>query len=192
MKANGIHPNGGPSPALPMTAAPVSKTMSKAAIAKAAVAKKRKIEGKSTGHFKYDEEDEPVKPKLEPVFHQNVYSEGKAGSIVNTDMPLPAINFAVSNHPQTAMGHVPHQQNFDNTNSIFDEFCTPEIFTQHSFEDVVVKAEQPSQPLTPPPQQPRYIPPPPPVMVEYLKQSSNSEGRRESGKGRLESIIIAD
>jgi hypothetical protein len=29
-------------------------------------------------------------------------------------------------------------------------------------------------------------------MVEYRKQSSNSEGRRESGKGPLESIIIAD
>jgi hypothetical protein len=91
-----------------------------------------------------------------------------------------------------AMENVPHQQQFDSANSIFDEFCTPEMFTQYNFEDAVVKAEQPIQPLTPPSQQPRYMPRPPPVMVEYFKQSSNPEGKRESGKGPLESIIIAE
>lgn len=162
MKANGIHPNGGPSPPPPRTAAPASKTMSKAAIAKGAAAKKRKIEGNSVGRFKHDEEDEPVKPKLEPVSHQNAYSEGRVESIANLGIQIPATYFALSSDPMAAMENVPHQQQFDSANSIFDEFCTPEMFTQHNFEDAVVKAEQPIQPLILPPQQPRYMPHPPP------------------------------
>jgi hypothetical protein len=36
------------------------------------------------------------------------------------------------------------------------------------------------------------MPPPPPAMVERLKQFSNPESRKESGKRLQESIIIAD
>jgi len=153
--------------------------MSKAAIAKAAAAKKRKIEGDSADRFKRDEEDEPVKPKLESVSHQHPYSEGKAELAAS---PLPAVSFT------TAMERAPHPQQFD----IFDEFCIPEMFTQHNFKDAVVKAEQVAQPLISSAQQPRHVPPPPAVMVEYFKEPSNLQGRRGSGRGPLDSIIIAD
>jgi hypothetical protein len=182
MKANGIHPNGGPSPAPLTHPAPASKTMSKAAIAKAAAAKKRKIEGDSAERFKRDEEDEPVKPKLESVSHQHPYSEGKAESAVGPSVPLPAVNFT------TVTEQAPHPQQFD----LFDEFCIPEMFTQDNFKDAVVKEEQVAQPLTPSAQQPRHVPPPPAVMVEYFKEPSNLQGRRGSRRGPLDSIIIAD
>src|SRR5436305_4818840 len=80
MKANGIHPNGGPSTPSPMTAQPATKTFSKAAIAKAAAAKKRKIEGTSAFRMKQDEEEDDtlVKPKLEPFFQQRAHLAVKA------------------------------------------------------------------------------------------------------------------
>jgi hypothetical protein len=193
MKANGIHPNGGPSTAPPMTPPPGTKTLSKAAIAKAAAAKKRKIEGPSTARTKQDEEeDELAKPKLEPFSHQIAHLAVKAEPVANSGMHFPAADFALSGNPTAIMEHAPHQQQFDSANSIFEEFCMPEMFTQHSFEEAVVKAEQQLQPVLVPQQQPRFIPPPPPAMVERLKQCSNPEGRTESGNGPLESIIIAD
>jgi hypothetical protein len=192
MKANGIHPNGGPSTTPPMTPPPATKALSKAAIAKAAAVKRRKIEGNSASRMKHDEEeDEPLKPKLEPISHQMAYPAVKAEPVSTPSMPFPVANFALSNSPTAIMEHSPRRQPFDSANSIFEEFCMPEMFAQHSFEETAVKAEQP-QPFLPPPQQPRHLPPPPPAVVERLKQTSNPESRKESGKGPLESIVIAD
>jgi hypothetical protein len=138
-----------------------------------------------------DEEDDTlVKPKLEPFFHQRAHLAVKAEPIANGGMSFTAANFALSSNPTATMEYATDQQQFDSTNSIFEEFCVPELFTQHGFEEAVVKAEQQPQQL--PPQQPCYMPPPPPAMVERLKQFSNPESRRESGKGPQESIIIAD
>jgi len=189
MKANGIHPNGGPSTLPPVVAPPAAKTLSKAAIAKAAAAKKRKIEGTSASHMKQleEEDDALVKLKLEPFPQQRAV---KAEPVANPCMPFIAANFALSSNPATTMEHSTDQQQFDSANSIFEEFCVPEMFTQHGFEEAVVKAEQQPQHL--PPQQPCYMPSSPPAMVECFMQFSNLESGRESGKGPQESIIIAD
>src|SRR5271156_5149086 len=192
MKANGIHPNGGPSTLPPVVAPPVTKTLSKAAIAKAAAAKKRKIEGTSASHMKQVEEEDDafVKLKLEPFPQQRAPLAVKAEPVANPGMSFIAANFALSSNPTATMEYATDQQQLDSANSIFEEFCVPEMFTQHGFEEAVVKAEQQLQHL--PPQQPPYMPPPPPAMVERLKQFSNLESRRECGKGPQESIIIAD
>jgi hypothetical protein len=192
MKANGIHPNGGPSTTPPVAAPPAARTLSKAAIAKAAAAKKRKIEGIPASRMKQDEEEDDVlvKPKLEPFPQQRAHLAVKAEPVANPDMSFAAANFTLSSNSTATMEHATDQLQFDSANSIFEEFCVPEMFTQHGFEEAVVKAEQ--QPQYLPPQQSRYVPPPPPAMVERLKQFSNLESRRESGNGPQESIIIAD
>lgn len=192
MKANGIHPNGGPSTPSPMTALPATKTLSKAAIAKAAAVKKRKIEGTSASRMKQDEEEDDtlVKPKLESLFQQRAHLAVKAEPVANPGMSFAAADFALSSNLTATMGHSADQQQLDSANSIFEEFCVPEMFTQHGFEEAVVKAEQQPQRLQL--QEPCYMPPPPPAMAERLKQFSNPESRKESGKGPQESIIIAD
>ena len=191
MKANGIHPNGGPSTAPSLTPPPAAKPRSKAEIAKAAAAKKRKIEGTPVSRLKEDEEeDDPVKPKLESFAKQSERLALKAEPFANASMPFSEAKFALSCNPTAAMEHAPHQQHFGSANSIFEEFCVPEMFAQHDFEEPNVKTEQQPLPLTL--QQPRSIPTPPPTVVEQIKQSSRTEGRRESGKGPLESIVIAD
>ena len=192
MKANGIHPNGGPSTPSPITAPPATKTLSKASIAKAAAAKKRKIEGTSASRMKQDEEEDDtlVKPKLEPFPQQHAHLAVKAEPVANPGMSFATANFTLSSNPTATMEHATDQQQFDSANSIFEEFCVPEMFTQHGFEEAVVKAEQQPQHL--PLLQPCYMPPPPPAMVERLKQVSNPESRKESGRGPQESIIIAD
>jgi hypothetical protein len=194
MKANGIHPNGGPSTTPPMTAPLATKTSSKAAIAKGAAAKKRKIEGNATVRMKQDEEDdEPVKPKLETSSHPTAYSAVKAEPVPSSDMQFREANFALSSNPTAIMEHAPPQQQFDSADSIFEEFCIPDMFAQHGFDEAAVKLEQQPQPLMPrPPQQPRFMPPPPPTTLERLKESPNLEPRSESGKGPLDSIVIAD
>ena len=192
MKANGIHPNGGPSITPAMTPPPATRPRSKAEITKAAAVKKRKIEGDASSMKQDEEEDDPIKPKLEP-FPQPASPGVKAEPVGHPAIPFPAANFSLSSNPTAIMEHAPPQQHFDSVNSIFDEFCMPEMFAQHSFEEAVVKTEQQRQPR--PPQQPRNMPPPPPpppAMVERLKQSSNAEGGRGSGKGPMESIVIAD
>jgi hypothetical protein len=192
MKANGIHPNGGPSTPSPMTAPPATKALSKASIAKAAAAKKRKIEGTSASRMKQDEEEDDalVKPKLEPFPQQLAHLAVKAEPVADPGMSFATANFTLSSNPTATMEHATDQQQFDSANSIFEEFCVPEMFPQHGFEEAVVKAEQQPQHL--PLQQPYYMPSPPPAMVERFKQFSNPESRGESGKGPQESIIIAD
>ena len=185
MKANGIYPNGGPSTTPSMTPPPAAKPRSKAEIAKAATTKKRKIEGTPAFRLKEDEEeDDAVKPKLESFARQSEQLALKAEPVASASMPFLEAHFALSSNQTAAMEHASHQQHFGSTSSIFEEFCVPEMFAQHDFEEEPnIKTEQ---------QQPRHIPPPPPAMAEQLKQSSRGEERRESGKGPLESIVIAD
>jgi hypothetical protein len=184
MKANGIHPNGGPSTTPPMAPPPAAKSLSKAAIAKGAAAKKRKIEGNAAVRMKQDEEnDEPVKPKLETSSHPSAYSVIKAEPTPRSGMQFPEANFALSSNQTAIMEHAaPQQQQFDNADSIFEEFCIPDMFSQHSFNEVAVKPEQ----------QPRLMRPPPPTTVGHLKQSPDMERRSEAGKRPVESIVIAD
>jgi hypothetical protein len=192
MKANGIHPNGGPSTSPSTTASPAAKSLSKGAIAKAAAAKKRKIEGTPAARIKHDEEDDAVKPKSEPYPRQNTYIRVKAEPVANPGSQFPAANFAITSNPTAIMDHIPLQQQSDSANSIFAEFCVPEMFTKHCFDEAVVKAEQQPQALPPSPQQLCYVPPLSPAVAERFKQSSNGEGTMESGNGPLESIVIAD
>jgi len=143
LKANGIHPNGGPVDKLATPT--VSKGRSKAAIAKAAAAKKRKIEGDSAEALNNDVDDgSPFLSKSEPRDFAQVKQEPtlavKAIStpqmLPRTPSPLGLPNFALSTsmlHPQAPPA--PQYVVADGP-SIFDEFCIPELFSQHSFEEM--------------------------------------------------------
>lgn len=197
MKANGIHPNGGSSMTPSIAPSPTAKTVSKAAMAKAAATKKRKIEGTPSLLTKHDEEeDEPVKPKLEPFLHLVAHSAVKAEPLFSSSIPFPGANFSTADGLTPAMERTSPQQQLESATSVFEEFCVPEMFAQHGFEEAHLKSEQlpPLPPSSPPlsPLQPRYVPLPSPGMVGRLKQSSSPDSRRESGRGPLHSIVIAD
>ena len=193
MKANGIHPNGGPDTRLPVASPPATgKPSSKAAIAKAAAAKKRKIEGDNPAvRMKHDEEDdkELVKPKvereakMEPADHVLV-TRVKAEPFVRPSLSVPPTSYASSSSPAAVVEHMPQPEQLYGETSIFDEFCVPEMFAQYTFVPEEVKMEE----------VPRYMPPPPAAVVERSRQVGNADGGSGggSGKGPSESIVIAD
>lgn len=115
MKANGIHPSGGPSDKTPIPVAG-AKCKSNAAIAKAAAAKRRKIEADRLDLKDEDEEDvKPIMPKMEPIcdfkiqpqpctaFSPNSYLQIAISPPLSfsqsqpfPSMPLPSQNYALS------------------------------------------------------------------------------------------------
>jgi hypothetical protein len=184
MKANGIHPNGGPVDKL---ATPiVSKERSKAAIAKAATAKKRKIEGESAEALNHDVDDgSPFLSKLEPRDFAQVKLEPTLAMKAISQQMLPQTldlpNFVLSNsmlHPQAPPAP---QYVVADSPSIFDEFCIPELFSQNSFEE------------TPLSDQPRTLQSHAPLELN-AKAGETREQLCEIGNGTVprDSILIID
>ena len=179
MKANGIHPNGGPSNSSPIQPPLSTKSVSKSAIAKAA-AKRRKIEGEETAHLKESDEDRGeshTSPNMEYEEKACIKTERiKTEPRADLGMTLPCTNYSLSADLSATAFDLPPDCSLNSGNSIFDEFCIPEMFAQHTFEEP--KSEK----------EPRYLQPSPAVMTH---RNSNA-GRSGNGKDGLESILITD
>ena len=107
--------------------------MKSSAKAKSAVAKKRKIDAECVARFKDDEDEQPTRPKVEPEVQRPVKHEPTA----NLDIGLPTTNYAMAGIPGAGLDPPNPQYTFSSNNSIFDEFCTPEMFSQHSYDETL-------------------------------------------------------
>jgi hypothetical protein len=225
MKANGIHPNGGPSDKPTTPAAPREK--SKTSTPKAPASKKRRIEG-GAADIKGDTEGVGMLAKMKPVpkDSQNIKSEPtpnehkpvifKSPPPATAPMPPPTPPqsspppqpqqlFHASHmgyphprhyHPHMAqyqgpMMPLPHplypsnmpgyryplqrhsvlsQQSpsLEDT-SMFEDFCTPELFEQRTFLEMP-QVEAPTPPTPPPPQE---------VTMKDLSIDEKAEGKPE-------------
>ena len=176
MKANGIHPNGGPAPVPEPKAPAATKERSKASIANAAAAKRRKIEGCSGPSQNQDEEDgEAFRPKKEEQREENLV---KKESLPVIDRPMSTTNFGLSDEP-VRNDNVPILP-ADQGSSIFDEFCIPDMFSAQGSEEPRAAAELP-----------RFIPSPP-AMVLASPLPLRTETETATTKEPRESILITD
>ena len=211
MKANGIHPNGGPANDPPPNRSPAVPRKKKDA-AKAAEAKRRKIEGDGPpssarqGSMKMDDDEDakPVKmekvfqPKTEPddvpaamrVTSSQVKQETGPGLGMSSSIPFRQAHYALSNQPAVTMQHPqPQCAPIEDPHSLFEEFCNlPEVFP---LEDAAARVEIKQDPGVP-----RYLPP----LAGGLQSVSEEEVRQEpivvdevtGAKIEIEPILIAD